>query len=103
MAHQVFVSYASPDGAAAQAICQALEDAGVRCWIAPRDISPGSQWGGSIVEAIKASKAVVVVFSEKSNASPQVSREMECAVAERLPLVPVRIDDCTYALSPPAG
>jgi hypothetical protein len=52
MAHQVFVSYSSRDQAAAQAICAALETAGIRCWIAPRDIEAASQWGGSIVGAV---------------------------------------------------
>src|ERR1700737_2752154 len=93
MTHQVFVSYSSRDQAAAQAICAALEAAGIRCWIAPRDIEAASQWGGSIVGAIQASKAVLVVFSEQSNTSPQVAREMECAVAQRLPLIPIRVAD----------
>ncbi len=93
MTHDVFLSYSAPDQKAADAICKALEDAGVRCWIAPRNIAPGSHWGGSIVDAIQASKAVLVVFSEHSNQSPQVVREMECAVGKRLPLIPVRIAD----------
>ena len=93
MAHDIFLSYSTRDQAAADMICQALEGAGVKCWIAPRDIAAGSQWGGSIVNAIEASRAVLVIFSEKSNDSPQVVREMECAVAKRLPLIPVRIAD----------
>jgi TIR domain len=93
VAHQIFLSYSTGDQAAADAICQALESSGIRCWIAPRDIEAGSGWGGSIVAGIRASQAVLVVFSEKSNASPQVVREMEVAVAQRLPLIPVRIAD----------
>jgi len=45
------------------------------------------------VEAIRASKAVLVVFGQHSNDSRQVVREMECAVGKRLPLIPVRIAD----------
>jgi len=93
VAHDIFLSYSTRDQAAADAICRALEDAGIKCWIAPRDIAAGTQWGGSIVAAIEASRAVLVIFSEKSNDSPQVVREMECAVAKRLPLIPVRIAD----------
>ena len=93
MAHQIFLSYSIGDQPVADAICKALESSGIRCWIAPRDIEAASGWGGSIVAGIRASQAVLVVFSEKSNASPQVVREMEVAVAQRLPLIPVRIAD----------
>lgn len=93
MGHRVFLSYSTKDHAAAEAICKALEAAGIRCWIAPRDIVAGQQWGGSIVSAVESSEAVVVVFSEHANASPQVTREMEIAVAKRLPLIPVRVAD----------
>jgi hypothetical protein len=37
----VFVSYASHDTAFANAIVEALERNGVRCWIAPRDVNAG--------------------------------------------------------------
>jgi hypothetical protein len=93
MAHDVFISYSSKDQAAAQAICGALERSDISCWIAPRNIESASGWGGSIIKAIEASKAVLVVFSEHSNASPQVVREMEAAVGKRLPLIPIRIAD----------
>jgi hypothetical protein len=93
VAQQVFISYSTGDQAVADTICKALESSGIKCWIAPRDIDPGSGWGGSIVAGIRASQAVLVVFSEKSNVSPQVVREMEVAVSQRVPLIPVRIAD----------
>jgi len=93
MGHRVFLSYSTKDQAAATEICTALESQGIGCWIAPRDIAPGSQWGGSIVEAIEKCEAVLVLFSDASNNSPQVAREMEVAVAQRRPLIPVRIAD----------
>ena len=52
MSHDVFISHAAADKAIADAITQTLEDGGVQCWIAPRDIRPGDTWGGSIVKAI---------------------------------------------------
>ncbi len=42
MAHEVFLSYSSKDRAAADAVCRALETAGLKVWIAPRDVLPGS-------------------------------------------------------------
>ena len=52
MGWDVFLSYSSKDKPVADAACHALESAGIRCWIAPRDIVPGAEWGASIVKAI---------------------------------------------------
>ncbi len=93
MTKRVFVSYSSADAAKANLIREALEDQGISCWIAPRDLSAGTQWGAGIVQAIQGCEAVVVVFSEAANRSPQVTREMELAVSNRKPLVPVRVAD----------
>ncbi len=37
MAHEVFISHSSKDKLTADALCHALEQNGVSCWIAPRD------------------------------------------------------------------
>jgi hypothetical protein len=41
MEYDVFISYSHPDKASADAACATLEQAGIRCRIAPRDIVPG--------------------------------------------------------------
>jgi phage FluMu protein Com len=46
----VFLSYSSKDKPTADAACAVLEARGLRCWIAPRDIIPGKEWGAAIVE-----------------------------------------------------
>ena len=93
MPQSIFVSYSSKDFSDADLIRDALETAGISCWIAPRNLTAGMQWGAGIVEAIEACDAVVVVFSQACNDSPQVAREMELAVANRKPLIPVRVAD----------
>ncbi len=93
MAHDVFVSYSVKDKTTADAICAALEANGIRVWIAPRDVMPGSDWGESIIEAIEQSKVMILVFSANSNASPQIKREIERAVNKGVTVVPFRIDD----------
>ena len=52
MNHDVFISYSSQDMEAAQAICHVLEQNEIRCWMAPRNIPPGSDYGDVIDEAI---------------------------------------------------
>jgi hypothetical protein len=49
---KVFISYASADKAAADAIVAALERGGIRCWIAPRDVTPGLLYADAIVQAL---------------------------------------------------
>ena len=93
MAHDVFISYSNKDKTTADAICAALEVNGIRCWIAPRDILPGSDWGEAIIDAIHACRAMLLIFSSSSNTSPQIKREVERAVNAGIPVVPVRIED----------
>lgn len=93
MAHDVFISYASHDKPTADAACAVLEQNGIRCWIAPRDIVPGADWGESIIDAINDARAFVLVFSSHANASQQIKREVERAVNKGIPVIPVRIED----------
>jgi WD40 repeat protein len=89
----VFISYSSKDKPIADAACAALEAASIRCWIAPRDCSPGRDYGESIIDAIQTARAFVLIFSSNANASPQIKREVERAVTKGLPIIPVRIED----------
>lgn len=93
MPHDVFISYAAADKLTADACCARLEQGGVRCWIAPRDVVSGTDWSASIVDAIAASRVLVLVFSEYSNTSVQVKREVERAVSRGLAVLPIRIQD----------
>ncbi|HEY4124610.1 MAG TPA: toll/interleukin-1 receptor domain-containing protein, partial [Rhizomicrobium sp.] len=77
MAHDVFISYSSKDKTAADAACAVLESKGIRCWIAPRDITPGNDWGETIVGAIHSARAFLLIFSGNANTSPQIKREVE--------------------------
>lgn len=94
MPHDVFLSYASPDRAAAEAICAALETRGIRCWIAPRDVPAGADWGEAILTAIGRAHAMVLVLSRNTANSVHVRNEVVTAVSQSLALVPVRIEDC---------
>ncbi len=93
MAYDVFVSYSHEDKLTADAICGTLEGQGIRCWIAPRDINPGQEWGQAIIQAISGARIMVVVFSHHSNESQQVMREVERAVHGGLAVLPFRIED----------
>ncbi len=91
-AFDVFISYASSDKTTADAICATLEASGIRCWIAPRDILPGVDWGAAIVEALGRCRLLVLVFSANANESMQIRNEVVQAVNGGLAIVPFRIE-----------
>lgn len=93
MAHDVFISYSSSNKPVADAVCAGLEAEGIRCWIAPRDVLPGQNYGESIVHAIAACKVMVLVFSGATNVSQAVIREAERAMHHSKPIIPFRIED----------
>lgn len=93
MAHDVFISYSSSDRNAALAVLHGLERAGIRCWMAPRDIKPGAIWAQAIMEAIQEARALVVVFSASANRSANVINEVDAAVRKGAIIVPLRIED----------
>jgi hypothetical protein len=91
-AKDVFISYSKEDKAIADALCGNLERRGIHCWIAPRNVAVSSNWAESIIQAIEASKVMVLVFSRAANDSPQVSREVQTSFESGKPVFPVRID-----------
>jgi adenylate cyclase len=93
MAHDVFLSHAAADRAAALAVLDGLERAGIRCWIAPRDVPAGSEYGQEIVDAVKGCRVFVVIFSSNANSSPHVRREVERAVSSDRSIVPFRVEN----------
>ena len=93
MAFDAFISYSSKDKPAADAACAVLEAAGIRCWIAPRDIQAGRQYGGAIIDAIDQCRVMILIFSSNANDSGQIHREIERAVTKGVPIVPVRIEE----------
>lgn len=93
MAHDIFISHSAKDKTIADAICARLESEGVRCWIAPRDVTAGMEWGAAIVGAIRQARIMVLVFSANANASPQIRKELERAVHHDVVILPFRIEN----------
>src|SRR6202158_1738182 len=93
MAHDVFISYSSKDKTTADAVVATLESREVRCWVAPRDILPGVEYAEALVDALHGSRLMVLVFSSDSNQSHHVLREVERAVSQGIPILPLRIEN----------
>jgi TIR domain len=93
MARDVFISYSQPDQEIALEMVARIEERGISCWIAPRDIAPSSDWAAEIIDAISNARIMVLVFSANSNGSPQVRREVERAVHKGITILPFRIEN----------
>jgi len=92
VAPKVFISHSSKDKPTADAICNHLESAGIRCWIAPRDIAFGADWTEGIMRGIDSCRVFVLVFSENANDSEHVRREVAKAFSLGLAVIPFRTD-----------
>jgi TolB-like protein/Tfp pilus assembly protein PilF len=95
---RVFISYASHDAAVAQAACSALEVAGFPCWIAPRNVVPGTLYAEGIVRALDESTILILILSEQAMGSVHVGKELERAASKRHPIIAIRTD--TAPLTP---
>jgi hypothetical protein len=96
---EIFISYSTEDKPVADAVCNNLESQGIRCWIAPRDILPGTNYQEAIIDAIDSSRIMVLIFSSHSNNSPHVIRELTRAVSKGVVVIPFRIEEVSPSKS----
>src|SRR5260221_11266065 len=89
----LFVSHVTEDRPAAMEIVEELERRGVKCWIAPRNVHPGHPFDDEIVDAIEASRAMLLVFSDLCNGSEYIRREVTVAGESHKIIIPFRIED----------
>ena len=90
-----FISHASEDADRAMDVCMALEQHGVPCWIAPRDVTPGNDYASEILDGIAGCRVFVLLLSREANDSGFVRREVERAVSKNKPIYPVRLENVT--------
>lgn len=99
---EVFISYkdnnlelGNIDATVAFELCDELEKAGISCWIAPRDIEGGDNYGVAIENAINNCKVIVLVFSQFADASEHVANEIDAGVDCKVVIIPFNIDGST--------
>ncbi len=91
MDHLIFLSHSSADAPIAQLICHRLEETGLRCWIAPRDILHGD-WAGSIMDGLARADVCVIVVGGHSANSPEVLKEITEATRTCRYIIPFKVD-----------
>jgi hypothetical protein len=89
----LFVSHVTEDRAAASQVVDELERRGVRCWIAPRNVRPGSAFDDDIADAIGSCRALLLIFSSRCNDSEYIRREITVAGNVNKVIIPFRIEN----------
>lgn len=95
----IFISYSSKDEKIANEICTFFEREGISCWIAPRNIEVGKEYGGEIIKGIEECKVFFLCLSNASNESQHVLREVERAVNRKLPIIVYQYEETTLSQS----
>jgi TIR domain len=97
MAHLSFICHSAEDFEISNRIVEKLENAGIPCWIAPRNIPPGLTYAASIIKGIKSSDFFIFVFTRSSNESDAVINEIENANALKKHIIPFKIHNLAYS------
>jgi hypothetical protein len=86
--HEVFITNTPADQMTANIICNVLEFFKIRCWIAPRDVTPNRNFHLCAENAIKSSKVVVMVLSQSSDTSMTILEELALANQYGVKIIP---------------
>lgn len=87
----IFISYSKHDKDLVFSICNYLEKNGLTCWIAPRNIPPGTEYAAEIIKGIENCKLFLLMYSDTANQSQHVLREVGRAVHRNAPIIAYRI------------
>ena len=99
MGHDVFISYSAKDQKIVEGLSAYLEQNGIRCWIAYRDIPAGKNWADYIPPAIKTCKLMVYVHSSIAAVSYEIDKEIALCLKYQHPIIPFRIQNVDYSNS----
>ena len=96
MAHDVFISYSFNNQKIVEGLSAYLEQNGIRCFVAYRDIPRGKNWAEYIPPAIENCKMMVYVHSTTANKSEMINNEIALCLKYKHPILPFKIQDIDY-------
>ena len=88
-----FISHHHSQGEIARKLKNLLARGGIDAWMAPDDVEPGVTFDQAIIDQIDRSDAVILLFSESSDRSRHVKRELMLAEDRGKPVYPVRLEN----------
>jgi hypothetical protein len=93
----VFISYGREDRAYARHLAADLRSRGFGAWMDDR-IDTGDRWWQTIVQAVRASAAVIVVMTPEAEQSEWVEKEILLAQREKKPIFPLLLRGQAFSL-----
>ena len=90
MQYDVFISYSRKDIAAAETLCRALDEAGVKYWI-DRNMHGSVNFLSEITRYIRNAKAVLFIASDNSAKSEWTQKEILYAIKHKKTIIPYRL------------
>lgn len=95
---RVFLSYSSLDEKLARGICDYLEQNGVNCWAAYKDIRPNELYAKQIMSAMAQCHCLLFLLTQNSNNSTPILSELERATTtQHIPIVTIKQGAFTVA------
>jgi len=87
----VFLSFSTQEEELAASIRQGLQERGIKVWKAPEDIPPGSDWAAAIHLALTEQEIFLLLWTDASMASDEVTKEITLASRNRMKMIPLRL------------
>jgi hypothetical protein len=91
----LFICFSSKDQATALEVVAFLEARGLPCWISARDVPTGQNYQETIVHALERARGIVFLFSEFSNQSGEIRKELSIGGSINAPVFPLRLSPIT--------
>ncbi|MBS1903820.1 MAG: TIR domain-containing protein [Bacteroidetes bacterium] len=88
----IFISYSRKDLDQALSLVERLKAAGFDVWIDRHGIEGANSWSKEIANALESASIFLLLLSESSVASPNVSKELGVATLLQKRIVPLRLD-----------
>lgn len=94
MSH-IFISYSRADKNVVDTYVERLRGQDFIVWQDVSDIPAGEKWSEALIHAIDAAAVVLVFCSHSASNSPYVNAEVDHAIAQSKPIIPVWLQDKT--------
>lgn len=88
-----FISHHSSQVETARRLKRILDRNGIGGWLAPDDVQPGRPFDQAIIEQVRGSDLIILLFCSRSDQSRHVKRELMMAENEDKLIYPVRLEE----------
>lgn len=91
--YDLFISHSTKNKDIADYLVKKIEERGYKCFIAPRDINPASEYPVELENGIIKSLAFLLIFSHDADVSRHVRTEIDIAFSINKTIIPFRIEN----------